>query len=147
MTRLSRRQLLEIAHTLVLANTPLSLLKGLRRSSAMNTLRQWSPKELCEYYDRITARARRSEIAVALAYICLVAIFLKARDCRHVPVDASRLNWGESIRDHLTSSNSSTQSFTPAEPTPRVNVETRSSPGGATLYGPDNQPIVWRNEI
>src|SRR4051794_24455962 len=101
MIRLSKTQIEEIAQVMVIANTPLSLLRGYERSSAIASLIKQNPEELVGYYDRITARASRTEVAVAIAYAMLIAILIKARDKEQPPVDASRLLWGERIQKRL----------------------------------------------
>ena len=149
MTRLSRYQLREFAQVLVLANTPLSLFRGLIRCSAMEKLLKCSPQELLDYYDRITARPRRSETVMALAYAVLSAILLHARDANRVPVDASRLLWGEQIREHLSHAVVNTQSFTVSSPQPSATIQvvgSTSANRSAGLLGPDGSAVIWRND-
>ena len=153
MIKLSRNQLLEITQVMVLANTPLSLLKGLVRSSAVQILRtKCSPEELIEYYDHITVRPRRSEIVMALAYAVLSAILLKARDAKRIPVDATRLFWGEQIQDHMSRMTVRTSlTHIPKEKmNPRVHAHHVNSPSASLdtppiLVGPDGNPLLWRN--
>jgi hypothetical protein len=65
--KLAKSDLRDFARVLILANTPLSLFKGIVRCAGMDKLRKWSTTELIEYYDYITARAERSEVAAGLA--------------------------------------------------------------------------------
>jgi hypothetical protein len=149
MIRLNRNQLLEIAQVLVLANTPLALFKGLVRSSAVQILRaKCSPEELVEYYDSITARARRTEIVMALAYAVLSAILLRARDAKEIHVDATRLLWGEQIRDYVARVAVSTNvvQIVQKTPSPRVHaVSSSSEDTPISLVDPHGQPLSWRN--
>jgi hypothetical protein len=135
---------------IVLANTPLSLFKGLVECSGMNVLRKTSPDELVEYFDHITARHKpRSEVVVALAYAVLCAILLHARNANQVPVNASRLLWGERIRNHMSRNvvSNPTISIHPSQPRPEIRVI--DAPPAVTptlLLGQDGRAIIWRNE-
>jgi hypothetical protein len=149
VTRLTRYQLRELAQVLVLANTPLSLFNGLVRCSAMDKLRKCPPKELVDYFDRITARPRRSEIVIALAYAVLSAILLRARDAARVPVDPTRLRWGRQICEHLSRAPVNTQEITITSPQPKPTILVESSPSAnisGQLVGADGREIVWRND-
>ena len=151
MIRLTKHQLLEIARVLMLANTPLSLLQGLMRCSALDSLRrQCPPEELLEYYDRITARARRSEVVVALAYTVLTAILLHARDPRNAPVDATRLLWGERMREYAerVAVGTDVLRISPMPQAPEVRaLSSASNDTPTTLVGPDGRPLRWRDDL
>lgn len=146
MIRLSRYQLKEIAEIFVLANTPLSLFKAIVRTSTMDYLRKRPTSELVSYYDFITARARRDEISVALAYAVLFALLIKARDVTQIPIDVSRLAWGEYIAQYLRRGSTSTQTLTLEPPARTPQVETTGSSTGFLLYGPDDRRLTWSNE-
>lgn len=148
MTRLSKTELEEILTTFFLANTPVSLFRGMSRCEGMGKLRKCSAVDLSEYYDRITARAERSELVVALAYAVLSAILIRASEGDRVPVDATRLLWGDRIQAHVQ------RSWVPSTVVSAANapaqVHSISSPGATVgtsgLLGPDGRPVgVWRN--
>jgi hypothetical protein len=148
VTRLSRKDLREFAQIFVLANTPISLFKGLTRCNAMDKLRKCPANELVEYYDYVTARARRSEIVVALMYAVLFAILLLARGANPFPVDVKRLLWGERVREYLKRSTVGTTSVIvlPTDPVTRVVGSSSVSSAIGGLLGPDGRPLVRRHE-
>jgi hypothetical protein len=125
MIRLSRTELKELAQILVLANTPRSLYGGLVNSAGMTKLRACSTADLLDYYNQITARARRSEFVIALSYAVLCAILLHAREGERIAVDASRLDWGENIADYLKSSTVPTRQIVinPSQRKPAIRIE------------------------
>jgi hypothetical protein len=135
MTHLTRRDLRYFARMLMLANTPASLLHGLRSADAMSNLVRSDPIELAQFYDRITARAKRTEIELSLAYATLVAALLNAAPPQ---LDASRLAWGEDIAEILRKGGATSQRvILDATPKPQVttrqfaaNVPTIILPGG-----------------
>jgi len=139
---LLRHELKEFAQVLVLANTPLSLFQGLTHCSGMGKLRECSPQALSDYYNRITARARRSEFVVALAYAVLSAILLHAREGNRTSIDASRLLWGEQIRDYLERSTVITQQhFLSPSTEPKIRAMSSVSASTSVILGPDGQPF------
>jgi hypothetical protein len=142
MTRISRNELAEIANTLVVANTPISLLMGLQRSAATEKLRQWTLEELTEYYDYLTARPRQTEIVVALAYAILGAIFLRGRTGDDTPIDPSRLHWGEQIRKFISMTAINTNISQTQQIIPAAQVSATRSTPSPLLYGPDERPLV-----
>jgi hypothetical protein len=146
MTRISKNELSEIATTIIVANTPISLLTGLRRSAAMNKLREWTLEELVEHYDFLTARSRQTEIVVALSYAVLIAIFLRAKTVDDPPIDPSYLRWGEQIRRHLLRTNASTGTMEVEPPKPSI-VDTRSSSANSVLVGYDGRPLSLWEEL
>lgn len=125
MIRLDRRER-EIAQIALFANTPYSLCRALEESSAVRRMiRSCTPEDLAHYYDRITARARRSEVDVGLAYAVLVALLSHGTR----PVDAARLRWGLDIEDLLVKSGKATQQIViggPLSPGPSVQVRQQS---------------------
>jgi len=148
--KLAISDLRELALVFALANTPLSLLRGMRKTSAVEKLRQYSAAELAEYYDHITARPGRSEFVMALAYAVLCAILLRAQQGDAVAVDATRLLWGERMREHLEGAlTTTTRTVLSGDVKPEVRqARSLSSPTriASGLFGPDGQPVVsWRN--
>lgn len=143
MKELSKSDIEELALVFVLANTPASLVRGMNRCSAMTKLRQWSADELVRYYDRITARAKRSEFVVSLAYAVLCALMLRVRDGVRVNVDASRLLWGEYIAQIVTRSGVPTGRFDVSIPLAKPTVLVSSSVSSNTplILGPDGRPL------
>lgn len=91
---ISRSDLLEAAHLLVLANTPASLFSHLKRTSLVAKLKRCDSMWLERQFDRATAKHFRSETTLAFAYALLVASLL--RDTRN-SLDPSRLKWGEQM--------------------------------------------------
>lgn len=147
MNKLSKYHLWEFAQVLVLANTPISLLNGMIQCAGMEQLRKSSPADLVPYYDQITARARRTEVVVALAYAVLCAILLKARDTGRPPVDPSRLLWGNAISKYLAQTTVSTQSFTIEPQFAAATVQVVGSPSSeftGQVLGADGRPMIWR---
>jgi hypothetical protein len=97
MITLRKSELLEFAQIFMLANTPLSLFNGMIRCAGMENLRKAPLAQLNALYDRVTARAERSEVVAALAYAVLCAVVVQARTLPDVDIDASRLQWGAAI--------------------------------------------------
>lgn len=126
---LTRGDLAEVADAVLLANTPASLLGAIRRSAAVQCLAsELGPMALSEYYDKITARHRRSAIVLGLAYAALVAAFSRGET---IDVDASRLRWGETIRELMSATLgvtnqgiilTATNQATPAKVSPHIEV-------------------------
>lgn len=149
MIKLSKTDLNDVLEIFFLANTPRSLLRGMTRTSAIQNLRRCSSRELLEYYDRLTARAERSELIVALTYAVLCAILLRIQEGDRVDVDAARLLWGEQIRSYFERSIIPSGQITVGSEPPKTNVIS-SAPAPSKLptglLGPDGQPLgAWRN--
>lgn len=100
MIKLDRRQLIDLARLVVVANTAPSLFQGLLDTDSVSRLRfECSPNELLDFYDRLTARARRTEITLGLSYGTLTALLLNKEPLTEVnQPDVSRLKWGEQFR-------------------------------------------------
>jgi hypothetical protein len=113
MIRLSRYELLSLARAFVLANTPYSLYSELVADPAVGLLRRTvTQRELINYYNFITARAKRTEIVMGLSYGVLIALLLQMRDMGNLsnpPFDSSRLQWGPQIQEYLQIASSGTQ--------------------------------------
>ena len=146
MTKLTRAELLEFAQIVILANTPISLFRGMERSAGMNALRKTPLPKLIAYYDHITARAKRSEIVIGLAYAILSAIIVQGKSFNHPDVDGTRLQWGAQIQDFMKRAYVGTQSTIILTDFPRPTVSSVGSPadsrvGSATagLYAPNGQ--------
>jgi hypothetical protein len=102
----------------VLANTPYSLCHAFAESDVVYRLiAECSVTEMERYYDKITARARRTELEVALGYALLIAIL--SSETPHGELDSSRLRWGNDIEDFLMKSGRATQSLIIEASTPR----------------------------
>jgi hypothetical protein len=115
--------------------------------SGMAKLRKQPASDLIAYYDFITARAERSEIAMGLAYAVLCALILHARESSQIRADASRLQWGERIWEFMKYANVGTNSIVLAPPHPRPNVTSLSSPSADTpmLYGAHGEILNRRD--
>lgn len=150
MTKLTKSDLIEFARTTVLANTPLSLFKGLVQSAGMDRLRKWSAEELLACYDRVTARAGHSEVVVGFAYAVLCAIVLHGRENPNIRTDPSRLFWGPAIWGFMMKANIPTSQIihpSLAQP-PTITVSSSSGqPATSRLLGADGRPLLagWRN--
>jgi hypothetical protein len=143
---LAKSDLRDFARVLILANTPLSLFKGIVRCAGMDKLRKSSTAELVEYYDYITARAERSEVAAGLAYAILSAIVLHARTEPHIYIDASRLRWGSRIWDFMRASNIGTDYVNAPFSTKQPEISVTNSPTArALLFGADGRPLIPGN--
>jgi len=102
MITLTRTERMAIVQSYLIANTPKSLFDSLRRLSAVQRLR--SPCTLAYLvaaFDRTTAKARRSEFVIALAYAYLLAILNHPENTSiRCPADSSRLLWGEQFEEY-----------------------------------------------
>jgi uncharacterized membrane protein len=141
MIDLTIGDLKQIAQVLMVANTPISLLKGLLRSSAMTVLERCQPELLLECFEKISTRARQSEIAVALEYALLAAILTRSRDPMNAPVDASRLSWAEDMRAYLSLKPVTNTESMIIRVSPTVQSFQSTS---ATLFAANGEPLLWR---
>jgi len=101
---------MELASIYMLANTPNSLFLGLRGCSTVADMINNTPRaELLAYYDRITSRARRTEIVMALSYAVLLAILCcRDRTNWNTTPDATRLTLGQYFEDESNKACSAT---------------------------------------
>lgn len=108
MIKVNRRQLLELATIYMVANTPISLFRGLLGNDVVLSLINDIPRaQLLAYFDRITARAKRNEFTLALAYGVLVAIVCsRDRSNWEENPDFDRLSWGRDIFDFASKNRS-----------------------------------------
>jgi hypothetical protein len=94
MIPVAKHELLGLAKLGALANTPASLFGALATNSTVERLRsQMGVGVLIADLARFTARARRTEITVGLAYAVLVAILTHKE--RAPEFDPTRLTWGD----------------------------------------------------
>lgn len=149
LTKLTKSEIADFARTAVLANTPLSLFRGMVRCPGMDKLRNTPVHELTHYYDRVTARAERSEIGIGLAYAVLSAIILHTRDQGGIQVDPSRLYWGEQMWELATRGTIPTGLIVPPMTTQNPTATAMTSPPTETrfLYDPGGRVLPpWRNQ-
>ncbi len=136
MIYLSRSELLSLARTYVLANTPYSLFSELISDPATERLsKECTFSGLVQYYDFITARANRTEIAMGLAYAVLIALFLQLRDLKgpqDLAIDSSRLRWGPHIEEYIQLVTSETMGTIIQFPQLEVRVTEHSDTGATT---------------
>ena len=108
MISMSLSELRKLSEIILLTNTPLSLFEALTRSGPVIRMREEaSVNVLQQYFDSITARGRRSQTVLALAYATLVAMSTHPAG-GHVPETIERLTWGKAMRDFATNSGIST---------------------------------------
>lgn len=107
MIKLSRAELKNIARTYVLTNTPYSLLRALNASSAVIRMKsECSFTQLSAYYDKITAKARRSELTIGLSYAVLISLLTYERKTEG-SIDPMRLRWGPALDEYVKKSSPS----------------------------------------
>ena len=95
MIHLSKNSMSALASLLAIANTPASLFAALTGTDAVKRMREeTNPTELLAYYNRITARAKRNAVSMAMAYAIIVAL-LTGRNAsfQQVDLDLTRLMW------------------------------------------------------
>lgn len=137
MIRLDRKDIIELAGAVILANTPYSLYHALVKTSAVQRMkRECEPIELEQYYDHVTVRARRTEIELGIAYGILVALLTSEKICN--PVDVSRLQWGEAINELVQKSGRTTQSLIIPVPGGQAKIQHSESPGSGGLIIPSS---------
>ena len=145
---LSKSDLVDFARVFVLANTPLSLFRGMVECSGMDKLRKCSHHDLINYYDHVTARGgKRTEIVAGLAYAVLCALILHKRESPQIDVDGSRLHWGQRIWEFMNSTNIGTgRIVSPSGQEQKFSViDSPSVKTRISLYGPDDRSPIWRN--
>lgn len=142
MIHLDKRQLLDLAALYIVANTPRSLFQGLAASTAVSEMRH---KEqlgaLAGYYGKITARAKRSELVIALAYAVLIGILLhKDNVDQHMRPDCSYLRWGPHMEELCRRLTPQTQII----PVYGTTAYATTEPGSATQASPvPDAGLVW----
>lgn len=98
MIRTKKHELLELATLMLLANTPGSLFTALSKNNTVERLRsEMGQVALAADFARLTARARRTEITLGLAYAVLVAML--THEQRSPEFDPTRLMWGKDFVD------------------------------------------------
>ncbi len=133
MIRLDRKELLDLASNVILANTPYSLYHAIVKTSAFGRMkRECSPQQLEQYYDKITERPRRTEIELGITY-CVLLVLLTADNFPNA-IDASRLLWGEAIKELIQKSGRATQSIIIAPSVARPTLLHQQSPGSRGLF-------------
>lgn len=132
MKPLTRRDLSDIGMAMIIANTPASLFHQIRRLPAMGLLKTWPAESLSNLYQKLTARARRTEIEVGLAYAVLIAAVLSPQP---VELDSRCMEWGRVIQD-LAEQNKMTETVvhTSATVPPVISIH-NTTPGGRIILG------------
>lgn len=143
MINVTRSELIQLAMLYLVANTPRSLLEGLARRDAVNKFRYDVPiEDLLTYYEKITSRAKRSEIVVGLAYAVLVGILLHKDNLGgQISPEASRLQWGEQLKMIANSINTPTKILELASPSARINAN--STPGSSLIVPAGGPTQRW----
>jgi hypothetical protein len=122
MIRLPKSYLQEITNTLILANTPKSLLNGLLQTKGVEVIRrECDGSDLLDYYQRITAKGSRTPFIIALAYATLVALLTKSPPPTPPP-DASFLQWGQTIEQLIRDGFGTTQRSVIIQESPRPSI-------------------------
>ena len=86
------------------------------------------------YFDRLTARPRRTEILLGLAYGVLVASLL-SEERSEPALDEARLEWGSWMRDYVGKAIPST-SILAVGPTDQMHVVGKATdPATTTIWG------------
>jgi hypothetical protein len=108
----------------------------------MERLQKEPTPELVRRYDWLTARAKRTEVSIGLAYAVLVALLYRAVNLNAPPIDCTRLDWGEAIRTHLSRTLASTASIA-LSGARAATVTVSGAEPRPTIVKPDGTPHVW----
>lgn len=101
--KITKADLKEISSILILANTPRSFYKAIRKTDLVRSLEQnCGEKWLYEFYLRLRCRHHRTPIGVALAYTVLIALLRKKPSGHYIP-DVEPFMWGDEIRSLVDS--------------------------------------------
>ena len=122
MKKLPKSKLRELATIFIVANTPISLTRGMLRSDAVDILRKdCTEVELLEYYNQVMVKGNRSPFVAALAYATLIALLTKNPSKEQYP-DVSCLQWGKQVEAYMRENFGNTQSLiiTPDRPAPTI---------------------------
>ena len=142
MIRLRRVQLFELSYLFEAANTPISFVKRLIETEAFRSLNK--PElytELNDYYNFLTARARRSYLSMGLAYVVLAVLITIKPSKLENSVDPACLAWGEQIRDYLVSKSTNPKLYNfDLKNIPIISVPA-SGKATSILLGPDGNLI------
>jgi hypothetical protein len=147
MIRLRRGDLREMAEIYIVANTPRSLFDGLLICGGVDEMRRKAtPSELSEYFDKITSRAKRTEISMSLAYGVLIALILNRQELsRPENIDPSRLQWGTQIQGIANAVNTPTQIIEAKAAVPESKVTITSTPGASLILPRGRGGAPWEN--
>lgn len=141
MTKLTREDLRSLARVVILANTAPSLYRGLLDTQIIPLLKRGSSvAELSNYYDRVTSRAKRTEIELGIAYALLIAL-LTHEDGAPTP-DSARLKWGPAIAELITRSTAATQSIVITDGPRAASVTQEQSASSRSSLPPPQVGIV-----
>ena len=106
-----------------MANTPKSLFDAISESAAAAKLRGYGYEALMNIYDALTARARRNDLVVSLAYATLVALLTHAEPNHDNKPDVTRLRWGDAFETYSKQHNPASQIITlPGYGEPKLRV-------------------------
>lgn len=144
MIHLSRRELLDFAELVVLCNTPSALYGGLRAHQAVRRMASLVDETLLlQAYDKVTARGRRTEVELGLAYAFLLSLLVHDHGTP-ASLDASRLLWGDSFRELARLKESATSSVTVTGGSPAL-IESTTSLTATSEFpaAPSTQPNPW----
>ena len=98
MIRLKRSERIELAKLYALANTPPSLYHALAKNGTVQRMRaEMGAEALAADLNHLTARDRRTEVSLGLAYAVLVALLTNPE--AEVPRFAERLKWYRAFAD------------------------------------------------
>ena len=99
MTKIPKSYLQKAAQVFLFANTPRSLYRNFRNSEIVSLLiSEWSCKELCAYFQKVSAKGEQGPMVVALSYAVLIALLIQ-NGPSGCPPEASRLRFAKMIID------------------------------------------------
>lgn len=95
--KITKSDLRELAGILILANTPRSFFRALRKTDVVKGLEEHcSEAWLSEYFGKLRSRHNRTPCGVALGYAVMIALLRKGPSLEHAP-DLEPYMWGEEI--------------------------------------------------
>ncbi len=134
MIRLTGSELIELGKLYALANTPPSLYHALAKNSSVRRMRtEMGPAVLAADFNRFSARDKRSEVSLGLAYATLVAL-LTHPERVEVPRTVERLKWGRAFVELAKSSGLVTS--TRVIDALQYRVQTTTSPASPLILHP-----------
>ncbi len=152
MTDFAAFEVIELARGVVLANTPASLLKWLRRHEAVKRLaNSLNEDKLLDIFVIAMAQDPRTECALAKGYGAFVAIILRRIKAGHLgamPIDPTALAWGSRMWELVRASSPSTSQLIvePGQRGPAIISVTDSGPSMTRLLDRHEQPIITTGE-
>jgi hypothetical protein len=138
----------ELAHAMVVANTPSSFLKWLEKSAPVRRLADEGNEDgVLDLLHKAANVAPKTEVTLATAYACLAALVVQRRRVGQlgaIPVAVETLQWAGPIWDIASRRSTTTANIilTAQPPMTSLTVVDQASPGSSVIVDQHGQPAI-----